>query len=50
MDSFYTEDGRIIRWHITDDGELDYTIYVEGDGGRLDVSTDDSVHEMLAEL
>ena len=43
-------DDYIIRWHITDNNELDYTIYEEYDGGRLGLSNDvdiKDIEEML---
>ena len=43
-------DDYIIRWYITDNNELDYTIYEEYDGGRLDLSNDvdiKDIEEML---
>ena len=43
-------DDYIVRWHITDSNELDYTIYEEYDGGRLDLSNDvdiKDIEEML---
>jgi len=57
-DEYYNEtqyiygDDYIIRWHITDDNELDYTIYTEGDGGRYELSDDvdiKDIEEMLLE-
>jgi len=39
-------DDYIIRWHITDDNELDYTIYAEEDGGRLELSNDTDIKDI----
>ena len=56
LEEYYNEtqyvygDDYIIRWHITDNNELDYTIYEEYDGGRLDLSNDvdiKDIEEML---
>ena len=43
-------DEGIIEWHITEDGELDYTIYEAADGGRLEIDDDDDVMTILEEL
>lgn len=34
---YVNDNGDIIKWHVTDDWEIDYTKYVEEDGGRLDM-------------
>ena len=50
---YIPDDTRIIKWHVTDDNELDYTIYTEEDGGRLDLSDDvlvSQIQELLEEL
>ena len=46
---YIADDETIIKWHITDEGELDYTTYREHDGGRLELdSTDEAnIHQIL---
>lgn len=48
---FITTDDSIIKWHMTDDNEIDYTVYTEEDGGRLELPKDATVIkiEMLLE-
>lgn len=43
-------DEGIIEWHITEDGELDYTIYEAGDGGRLEIDDEADIMNILEEL
>ena len=47
---YIPDDTRIIKWHITDNGELDYTIYEEADGGRLHILPNDKIETILEEL
>lgn len=45
-------DEKIIKWHITDDGEVDFTTYEEYDGGRLGLPenpTKDQIEALLEE-
>jgi len=43
---YQDEDTTIVKYHINQDGELDYTIYHKGDGGVLSLD-EHSIEELL---
>ena len=44
------DDERIVKWHVTDEGELDYTIYKEVDGGRLHLKAEPKIGDVYKAL
>ena len=40
----------VVRFHLTDSGELDYTTYIHSDCGRLEIDDDDDIEELLEGL
>ena len=47
---YIPDDTRIVKWHLTDDNEIDYTIYKEVDGGRIEVTEDGSISTLLENI
>ena len=44
---YVVDDTTTIKYHITDDNELDYTVYTEADGGRLDLQEDATIEDIF---